>query len=168
MMKSFFRHFLLITFLLLLSLGLPGYYHGTWKAIFSKDPDAVSGASREAPAAPSGDFYVLIRKDLHKDTLPDWESFFMEKPVGGIMEDISCLVPASDAAGKELAERYRLRLAENQMKEKAVEGTLLVSRAGHSLFDTIIISKEMAEAYDYALVFERPDIEVLAVSGALE
>ena len=84
------------------------------------------------------------------------------------MEDISCLAAASDPTGVQLAQRYLVRLAENQMTLTAENSLLVVSRAENGLYDVIVISKEMADALDLSKVYERDDALVITVTGVTE
>ena len=67
-----------------------------------------------------------------------------------------------------MADRYRLRLPENQMKVTKENGTLLVSKAENGLFDVIVLSKEMADLQGYEEAMARGDVTVLTVSGTAE
>ena len=146
---------------LLVSLCLPAYCYLRGDA----GADAVSSASMDLPDQPSGEFVVILNKDRHPLTLDEWTAFFREEEVGVIMEDISCLTANGDAAGIQLARRYQARLAENQMKITTENGLLVVSRAENGLYDAVILSKELADAWDYSAVYEREDALVLTVSG---
>ena len=152
----------------LLCIILPGYFFTDLPARIAGGADAVSSASMEIPDQPSGSYLVLIRSDLHEDTLGEWTDFFTEKPVGVIMEDLHCFVDQADAAGQEMADRYRLRLAENQMTVMKENGTLLVSKAENGLFDVIVVSKEIADLQDYDKAMSRDDVTVVKVESAAE
>ena len=108
--------------------------------------DAVSSASLELPDQPSGDFVILMRADLHRDTAADWESFFKDEDFAVIFEDISCLVSIGDESAKQLAERYMAQLPENQMTLRSEDATLLASKAEAGYIDVAIFSREMADA----------------------
>lgn len=152
----------------LLCIVLPGYFFTDLPSRLSGSADAVSSASLEIPDQPSGEYIVLIRSDLHAQTLEDWTNFFTEQPVGVIMEDIHCFVDQSDVSGQEMADRYRLRLPENQMTVMQENGTLLVSKAENGLFDVIVLSREMADRQDYGAAMEREDVTVLTITGGAE
>ncbi len=152
----------------LLCIVLPGYFFTDLPARLAGGADAVSSASMEIPDQPSGSYLVLIRSDLHEDTLGEWTDFFTEKPVGVIMEDLHCFVDQADTTGQEMADRYRLRLAENQMTVTKENGTLLVSKAENGLFDVIVLSKEMADLQDYEKAMSREDVTVLKVDSSAE
>lgn len=149
----------------LLCIALPAWLFTDVPARLSGGADAVSGASMEIPDQPSGTYLVLIRNDLHAGTIGDWTDFFTEQPVGVIMEDLHCFVDQADAAGQEMAQRYMLRLAENQMTVTKENGTLLVSKAEEGLFDVIVLSREMADLQDYSAAAAREDVTALFVEG---
>lgn len=156
------KHAAVIFMALGLCLGLPCAVYLPARA---GGADAVSSASLEIPDRPSGAFVVLLNRERHPLTAGEWSDFFLEKPVGVIMEDISCLTAEGDAAGLELARRYQARLAEHQMLLREVNGTLLVSKAEQGIFDVIVLSKEAAEAYGYSAAMARHDALALTVEG---
>lgn len=159
------RHILCIAAGLLVFFVLPGFLTGNLSVLTGSAADAVTGASMEVPDSPSGEFYVLLNRDRHALSLEDWRSFFEEKPVGVIMEDISCLAVQGDTAGRQLADRYLARLAANQMSLKEENSLLVVSRAESGQFDVIIVSKEMAEAIGFETAMGRSFTETIAVEG---
>ena len=161
------KHIGIVLLGLFLCLVLPGLFYVDVGAVLS-GVDAVSGASMELPDQPSGEFVVIINRDKHPLTLDEWTDFFLENPVGVIWEDISVLAAASDPTGVQLAERYQVRLAENQMTLTKENGLLIVSRAENGLFDVIVLSKEMADAVDFSAVYARSDAAVITVRGAAE
>lgn len=108
------------------------------------ETDAVSSATLPLPDQPSGSFVVLINTERHKDTLDDWETFFRDEDFVVIFEDISCLTAKGDAAGQQLAERFRAQLPENQMQLRVEDGTLLASKAEAGAIDVAVFSLEMA------------------------
>ena len=156
------EHIVIVAIALSLCLGMPAlaYLPG------GGGVDAVSGASLEVPDQPTGKFIVIINRNRHV-ALAEWEDFFCERPVGVIMEDISCVTAAGDSFGEQLARRYQARLAENQMRLRSENGVLAVSKAEKGLYDAVILSKEAAEAYDYSAVYARPDALVLTVEGGI-
>ena len=164
----FFRHLLTVSAGIFLFLGIPAIRYVDFNALLSGAADAVSGASVEPPGQPSGEYLVLLNRKGHEESIEEWRDFFQERPVGVIMEDLRCMTPLADIQGQQLADRYRLRLAENQMTVKPMDGILLVSRAENGLFDVIVLSKEMADYYDYSDVMKRPDVEVIPVTGGKE
>lgn len=162
------KHIGIVALGLFLCLVLPGLFYVDVGALVSGGLDAVSGASMELPDQPSGDFVVILNTSRHPLTTEDWTAFFQEREVGVIMEDISCLAAASDAAGVQLAQRYQVRLAENQMKLTTENSLLVVSRAENGLYDVIVLSKEMADALDFSAVYARSDAEIITIKGAEE
>lgn len=159
------KHILCIAVGLLVFFVMPGLLFGDLPALVSGGPDAVSGASMEIPDTPSGEYVVLINRDRHSLTMEDWRAFFEERPVGVIMEDISCLLVQGDASGKQLAERYLARLAANQMTLKEENSLLVVSRAENGQFDVVILSKEMADAVDFSAACSASFTETVEVKG---
>ena len=143
-------HAAFIAAALFVCLGIPTLYFGQKNLLPGGQTDTISGASLVVPEQPSGAFLILLNKAHHPDTTEDWTAFFTEQPVDVIMEDIHCLITRGDATGKELAERYLARLAENQMRITQEDGTLIASRAECGLFDVILLSEEAAQTYDYS------------------
>ena len=153
---------------LFICLGIPCLYFMHTGGLFSGNPDTVSGATLVVPEKPSGTFLVLVNKERHPATMQEWTDFFTEKEVGVIMEDVHCLITKGDAAGKELAERYQARLAENQMQVTQEDGTLVVSKAENGLFDVVILSTDVANLYDYSRIRESDRTAVLSITGENE
>ena len=91
--------------------------------------------------------------------------FFQERPVDVIFEDLDCIVMDADAPGIRLAERYQARLAENQMRVRHVNGLLAASRVQWGVFDVLIVSGEMADAYRLDTVWSRGDVLRIEVGG---
>lgn len=166
-MRRVTEHILVIGLAIFFLLFVPGMSFTDARALLSGSVDAVSGASVEVPDQPSGTFVILIRNDRHPLSMEDWTNFFQEKEVGVIMEDLSCLVDRGDPLGQEAANRYQLRLAENQMTVRQENGTLLVSKAEAGLFDVIILSREMADYYDYSRAAARPDVTEILVESTV-
>ncbi len=110
--------------------------------------DAVSSASVVIDA-PSGEFLILLNPEKHPDeeNLAFWTDFFSGEEVTYCFEDISCMVARTDTAALELARSCQSRLSEHQMTVRQEDMTLLLSRADNGKFDTIILSREMAEHY---------------------
>ena len=71
-----------------------------------------------------------------------------------------------DADGIQLAERYQARLAENQLSLRTESPVLVASRAENGLFDVIVLSREMADAYQFSTVYGNSSIAVIPVKGA--
>ena len=127
--------------------------------------DATSSASVILDA-PSGSYVVLLNTPLHekRGTVGQWTEFFQgESPL--IMEDIRCLAARQDAVGVEMAQSYRSRLPENQMKLSAEDATLMLSRAQLGRFDAIVMSKEFADAFRADTVYGQGNIEVIEIGG---
>lgn len=162
------KHIGIVLLGLFLCLVLPGLFYVDVGAIIADGLDAFSSASMDLPDQPSGEFVVILNRDRHPLTLDEWTAFFREEEVGVIMEDLSCLAAASDPTGVQLAQRYMVRLAENQMKLTAENSLLVVSRAENGLYDVIVLSKEMADAVDFSAVYARDDALVITVSGVEE
>ena len=132
----------------LILLGVPLWMTGYLNVLFSGNPDAISSASVILDK-PSGEYIVLINNNMRKDDekISEWETFFTGGDILYIFEDIACTVANSDAGGIELADSFRSKLPENQMKVMQEDATLMLSRADEGLFDIIIMSEEFAEAY---------------------
>jgi len=164
------KHILFVLLSLFLLLGIPALFWGDWSAVFpgGDGVDAVSGASLDVPDQPSGNFYIFMNTKYRHETLSEWRDFFEERPVGVIFEDISCLVPAFDAAGIQLAERYQARLAENQMSFRTEETTLLTSKIEAGVFDVVILSREAAEALKLQKVFTDGSVMTVLIEGGTE
>lgn len=111
-----------------------------------KGYDAVSSASIELPDSPSGEFLIIINRDLHEDTAEDWKDFFEGDYLKVIFEDINCLVPDGDVTGLELANRYMAILPENQMRVSGDDAVLVASKLEAGYVDIAILSADMADA----------------------
>lgn len=160
------KHAVIIAVSLFVLLGIPGIcYAGRISAMFSSDPDAVSGASLVVPDQPSGEYFVFINKEKHADTLENWENFFLEKGAEIIFEDPVCIVADSDVNGIQLAQRYQARLAENQMTVKKINGLMAASKLQWGEFDMCIFSREAAEAYSLESVMSDENIFVIEIKG---
>jgi len=146
-MKSVLKHVLIVVIALIITLGVPS---AIFFDIFSDKTvaDAKTGATFDLPDKPSGDFVVLINEKRHDGSLYDWVDFFCERDYDVLMDDISCLVVSGDAHGRELADRYMARLAVNQMKITEENVMLVITKAEYALIDVVIMSKEVADAYD--------------------
>ena len=127
--------------------------------------DAVSGASVILDA-PSGSFVVLLNGSRHTrwDTAGDWADFFRGESLV-IMDDAECLVAEGDAGGFEMADSYRSRLPENQMKIRREDGLMMLSRAQVGGFDVIVMSKEFADAYSAQTAYGVGGVEVIEIGG---
>lgn len=148
------------------TLGIPAVAFGVPGLLFGANaPDAVSRASTELPEQPSGNFVILLNTDKHPGTAADWETFFSGRETDVIMDDVACMAADGDVTGIQLAERFRSRLAENQMTLRQVNGTLLASRADAGVFDVVIVSEEMADMLALKTAYDRTGTAVVTVRG---
>lgn len=147
-----------------LILVLPLLCTGNASSLFSDSVDATTGASVVLDA-PSGEYVVLINRELHTDgdNLAEWIKFFNGEDILYIFEDVSCSVASTDTAGADMADSYRSRLPENQMVIMSEDPVLLLSRADEGLFDIIVMSAEFAEAYNAYTAYS-DTVEVIEVS----
>ena len=127
--------------------------------------DAVSSASVILDA-PSGNYVVLLNRSRHQkyDTAEEWADFFRGESLV-IMDDVECMVGDTDAGGFQLADSYRSRLPENQMKLRSENGLMMLSRAEAGGFDVIVMSQEFAEAYTARTVYGQDGVEVIEIGG---
>lgn len=143
------KHLLIVTGALFILVGVPLMMTDYWRGLLSSDEaDAVSSPSVVIDK-PSGNYIVLINTRLHtdKEKLNQWIDFFDGKETDIIFEDIACTVAEGDTMGIEMAESFRSKLPENQMKIKKEEAVLVVSRAEEGKFDVLLMSKEFADSY---------------------
>ena len=127
--------------------------------------DAVTSAS-VVIAQPSGNYLICLNTAKHSaENLRLWTQLFTEPEAPVIFEDISCLTARSDIGGQTMADSFRSRLPENQMKVQAIDGTLLLSKADAGLFDLVILSQEAAEAYGAESLAEQDGVLLLRVKG---
>ena len=159
------KHAAAVFLALFVTLGIPSLAYVDFSALFGGKADAVSGASLELPAQPSGNFVILLNRDRHKGTAEVWTTFFSGGETDVIMDDVACIAAQGDATGIQLAERFQARLAENQMTVRQVNPTLLASRADAGVYDAVIISAEMADALTLSTAYERAETEVITVQG---
>jgi hypothetical protein len=133
----------------LLLLGVPFLTTDYFKSLINGDVDVVSSAS-VIIAQPSGEYIVLINRDMHtdEDNLNTWIAFFSGEEISYLFEDISCSVIKGDEGALTMARSFQSRLPEKQMSVRTEDASLLMSRADNGLYDIIIISKEYAENYD--------------------
>lgn len=146
--RIFFRHLAIIMCGVAVIIGCPFVFTDFFAQLISGDgADTVTSASVILDK-PSGEYVVLINKDIHSDEskLNDWITFFSGGEITYIFEDIACSVPNGDIGALSMAESYQSRLPENQMRIDKEESTLLLSRADAGKFDIIVMSKEFAEA----------------------
>ena len=161
------KHAAAVFLALFVTLGIPSLAYVDFSALFGGKVDAVSGASLELPEQPSGNFVILLNRDRHKDTAEEWTTFFSGGETDVIMDDVACMAAQGDATGIQLAERFRSRLAENQMTVRQVDPTLLASRADAGAYDAVIVSAEMADALTLSTAYGRAETAVIAVSGGM-
>jgi len=153
-----------VTLALFVTLGIPALAYVDFPAL-SGVVDAVSRASMDLPEQPSGNFVILLNRTRHSGTAEDWATFFSGGETDVIMDDVACLAAQGDATGVQLAERFRSRLAENQMTVRTINPTLLASRADAGVYDVAIVSEEMAEALTLSTAYERAETAVITVRG---
>ena len=161
------KHTAAVFLALFVMLGIPALACVDFSVLFAGKVDAVSGASLELPEQPSGNFVILLNRDRHKGTAEEWTTFFSGGETDVIMDDLACVAAQGDAAGIQLAERFRARLAENQMTVRQVNPTLLASRADAGVYDTVIVSAEMADALMLSTAYGRAETVVITVSGGM-
>ena len=157
-------HTLFVAALLILLAGIPFLTH--FDIFRSKDsPDAVSGATIELPAQPSGKFLVVINSALHKESISDWRKFFSGEDLPVIFDDIRCIAAKGDASGIQLAERFRILLPENQMKMRQEDPTLFISKVEEGYIDVAMMSEEMADALGFKKEALKDDLMLVQISG---
>lgn len=163
------KHTGIILAAVLLIIGVPLCCTGFFRTLFSDSVDVVSSASLVLEQ-PSGEYVVLINRNLHPDAdaLEDWITFFSgtagEDELLIIFEDIGCSVASADAGGIELANSFRSQLPENQMKVMEEDATLLLSRADEGLFDVLILSKEFADLYHAETAYQ-DNVEIVTLKS---
>ena len=108
--------------------------------------DVVSGASLTLPDKPSGEFVVLLNRSLHEEDWDKWVAFLRDGELDVIFDDIHCLVPSSDMAARQMAERFQAQLPENQWQMRTEDPMLLVSKAENGCLDAAVLSKELADS----------------------
>lgn len=159
-------HIVAVAAALFVTLGIPALAYVDFSVVFGGDAaDAVTRASMELPERPSGNFVILLNSEKHDGTAEQWRGFFSGEEGDVIMDDVACLAARGDVTGVQLAERFRARLAENQMTVKQVDPTLLASRADAGVYDVVIVSAEMADALGLSTAYERAETAVIEVRG---
>ena len=128
--------------------------------------DAVSAATVIIDQ-PSGAYVVLINKDRHlnADNLETWQTFFKGEEIGILFEDISCTVADMDVSGLDMAQSFQSRLPENQMTLRKEDITLMLSKASCGLFDVIMMSKEVYDAYGAAAITDDEKMVIIEEEG---
>ncbi len=132
-----------------------------------QEADAVTGASLAIPDEPSGEYYILINRDMHRDTLEAWKAFFRDEDFAVIFEDVRCIVAAGDENARQLADRYMAQLPENQMTVRAENPVLLASKCEAGRIDIAIFSKEAADRLGVSSD-RLKKVELLLIGGARE
>lgn len=141
-------HVIIIVSVLFLAIGIPVICNaGNIRRLISGDTDAVSSATVDMPERPSGEYYVLINKELHADTMDEWEAFFSGEETDLIFEDIESTSAETDINGLKFADYCKMRLPENQMSIKTENPMLAMSKLQWGKCDIFIISEEAAESY---------------------
>lgn len=161
------KHISVIVISLFLILGVPFMNTDYFRSLISdEDVDSVSSASVVIDQ-PSGNYVVLINLEKHTDeeNLGLWHDFFEGEDVSFIFEDIVCTVAGNDVNGTTMAQSFRSRLPENQMKIKSEDATLMLSKAEYNKFDVIIMSEEIAEMFSAETLFDNENVDVIRVSG---
>ncbi|MBR6230357.1 MAG: hypothetical protein IKR00_00285 [Lachnospiraceae bacterium] len=164
-MKTAFRHMIIILAALFVLEGLPvlstGYIQNKLSGV-----DAVSAATVIIDQ-PSGAYVVLINKDRHlnADNLETWQTFFKGEEIGILFEDISCTVADMDVSGLDMAQSFQSRLPENQMTLRKEDITLMLSKASCGLFDVIMMSKEVYDAYGAAAITDDEKMVIIEEEG---
>lgn len=159
------KHIGIVLGALFVILGIPALYYAESSGFFPGKTDTVSRASFEIPDAPSGEYVIFLNSKKHGDTAEKWAVFFSGGDSGVIMEDVSCLALKGDAGGIKLAERYKARLAENQMRLKTESSLVLAGKAEHGLFDVIVLSKEAEEILKLKEVYENRNVCLIYTEG---
>ena len=138
-----------------------GYIHNKLSGV-----DAVSAATVIIDQ-PSGAYVVLINKDRHlnADNLETWQTFFKGEEIGILFEDISCTVADMDVSGLDMAQSFQSRLPENQMTLRKEDITLMLSKASCGLFDVIMMSKEVYDAYGAAAITDDERMVIIEEEG---
>ena len=160
------RHLFVCLISVLLLAGLPAALLEVSGRSLSGS-DAVSSPT-EVIDRPSGDYVVLINRDMHtdEDKLDTWKVFFSGGEIGYLFEDISCAVLANDTQGTDIARSFASRLPENQMKIRSFDDSVLfLSKAYYGHFDIILMSAEAYRAYKADVLADRPFAECLNVNG---
>ncbi len=132
----------------------------------SKDKvEAISSARIELTNQPSSDFIVFMTTSLHEEKIDNWRAFFSDDDFSVIFEDIRCVVADGDINGRQLAERFRAQLPENQMQLRTEDPTLLASKVEAGCIDVAVFSREMAEALKLTADKTAAGITVIEITG---
>ncbi len=164
-MRAVIRHIIIVLAGVFVLAGIPvlstGYFQNRLNGT-----DAVSAATVIIDQ-PSGAYVVLINKDRHLNTenLETWQTFFKGEEIGFLFEDISCTVADTDVPGFDMAQSFQSRLPENQMTLRKEDITLMLSKVGCGLFDVIMMSKEVYDAYDAAAYLDADKVMIIEEEG---
>lgn len=162
------KHVCIVAGSLFVTLGAPYMTTDHFRNMVSgNDIDAVSSAS-VIVEQPSGNYLVLMNLDKHgnADAMEQWRLFFSgSDDYDVIFEDVVCTVASSDPNGRTMAESFRSRLPENQMKVKSEDATLMLSKAEYGKFDVIVMSEEVADLYTASQLYDKGSVEVMYVKG---
>ena len=164
-MRAVIRHIITVLAGVFVLAGIPVLSTGYLQNRLS-GTDAVSAATVIIDQ-PSGAYVVLINKERHLNTenLETWQTFFKGEEIGFLFEDISCTVADTDAPGFDMAQSFQSRLPENQMALRKEDITLMLSKAGCGLFDVIMMSKEVYDAYDAAAYLDADKVMIIEEEG---
>ena len=164
-MRAVIRHIITVLAGVFVLAGIPVLSTGYLQNRLS-GTDAVSAATVIIDQ-PSGAYVVLINKERHLNTenLETWQTFFKGEEIGFLFEDISCTVADTDVPGFDMAQSFQSRLPENQMALRKEDITLMLSKAGCGLFDVIMMSKEVYDAYDAAAYLDADKVMIIEEEG---
>lgn len=165
-MKTVLIHTCIVCLSLFLILGIPFLFTDAFHNLIHGKADATSSAS-VVLKQPSGQYIVLINKARHTnaENLDTWTRFFDGKEIDYLFEDIVCYVCQGDGLGLSMAQSYQSRLPANQMRIKIVDPTLLFSKADHGIFDIVVMSKEMADAFHAETISQQDGVITITVKG---
>ena len=145
------RHIIVVAAALLLLLGLP-------LAVLRNTAQQSDGGS--------GEFVVLINRELHPDDkeIGKLEKLFADGQADGLDTDgIKFAVSPEDAAGLAFAER--LLKPDDTAALTGDDTALMLSKAENGLFDVIVMSKELADSSKAETVAKKTNAEMLCVKG---
>ncbi len=162
---NIFRHIFIVIASLFLLLGVP-FLRTDYFANMIGGVDGMTSASLVIDK-PSGEFVLFINKGEHPNSekLGKWLDFFEGREFTYIFEDIHMLVAKGDVGGLSMARSLQSQLPENQMVLRQEDGILLTSKAEEGLYDMILMSKEVADAYPTEALFQDSNTIALRISG---
>ena len=128
--------------------------------------DAVSSASAIVEA-PSGKYTVLINRERHKSEsdMAAWREFFSGGDFTIIFDDINCMTLNGDDGAYTMAQSFRSRLPENQMKVGTGDPITVLSKAEYGLFDMLLLSDEAAAGYGITDITAGGSVEIIHTDG---